>query len=140
MGANYHENLRRESEVKSSSDRSFGLVMAVACGLIAAYGLWKETSNWSYWLVAALLFTSLAWLRPTLLVPLNRVWFLLGRVLHRIVNPIVMGVLFFGIFMPIGLLMRVFGKRPLALKFDDGVPTYWISRGESQPGPMTKQY
>jgi hypothetical protein len=140
MSAIFHENLARKHEVTSGSDRSFGRVMAGACALIGTYGLWQGTSYWPYWLVASGLFAAAAWLRPEILAPLNRVWFLLGRVLHRVVNPIVMGVLFFGAFVPIGLLMRVFGKRPLALRFDGGAPTYWISRAESQPGSMTKQY
>jgi hypothetical protein len=139
MKANFHENLVRKSEVKASSDRSFGRVMAAACGLIAAYGLWKGTSHWPYWLLASVLFAAATWLRPEILAPLNRVWFLLGRVLHRVVNPVVMGVLFFVAFTPLGLLMRVLGKRPLALQFDPDATSYWLPRSE-QPGPMTKQY
>jgi Saxitoxin biosynthesis operon protein SxtJ len=140
MSVNFHENLGRKSEVKAGSDRSFGRVMAVACGLVAAYGLWKGTSLWPYWLGASVVFAAVAWLRPALLAPLNRVWFLFGRLLHRVVNPIVMGVLFFVVFTPIGLLMRLFGKRPFALQFDSGEPSYWIPRSQSQPGTMTKQY
>jgi hypothetical protein len=139
MRANFHENLGRKSEVKESSDRSFGRVMAVACGLIGVYGLWKDTAHWPYWLIASFLFGAVAWLRPGLLAPLNRVWSLLGRVLHRIVNPIVMGVLFFVAFTPLGLLMRVLGKRPLALQFDSEATTYWLPRSQ-QPGSMTRQY
>lgn len=89
--------------------------------------------------MASVLFAAASWLRPEILAPLNRVWSLLGRVLHRVVNPIVMGVLFFFAFTTIGLLMRVFGQRPLALQFDPEATTYWLPRSQ-QPGPMTKQY
>jgi len=79
---------------------------------------------------------------PAILVPLNRLWFRLGRLLHRVVNPLVMGLLFFVVITPYGLLMRLFGKRPLALEFDRGAASYWLARNtnELQPGPMTRQY
>jgi hypothetical protein len=61
--------------------------------------------------------------------------------LHKIVNPVVMGVLFFGVIMPIGMLMRLTGKRPLSCEFEAGKSTYWVQRGSAlQPGSMTKQY
>jgi Saxitoxin biosynthesis operon protein SxtJ len=138
MSANFHENLARKHEVKSGSDRAFGLVMAAACCCVAGYGVWVGSSNWPYWLAAAIAFATAALLWPALLAPLNRLWFQLGRILHRVVNPLVMGVLFFLVITPIGLLMRVFGKRPLALDFAPEATSYWLPRG-AQPGPMTKQ-
>jgi len=142
MRANFHETLAREAEVKSGTDRSFGLVMAGACGVIAGLGFWSGTSRWPYWLAAAVLFATAALLWPAILAPLNRIWFRFGRLLHRIVNPLVMGLLFFVVITPFGLVMRLFGKRPLALKFDRDAPSYWLARDarELQPGPMTRQY
>jgi hypothetical protein len=142
MRANFHENLAREPEVKSGSDRAFGLVMAGACCFIAGLGFWSGSSRWPYWSAMAIAFLSAAWLWPAVLAPLNRVWFRLGRVLHRVVNPLVMGVLFFVVITPIGLLMRFFGKRPLRLEFDREATSYWLARNatELQPGPMTRQY
>jgi hypothetical protein len=142
MRANFHESLAREAEVKSGSDRAFGLVMAGACTVIAGPGFWLGTSRWPYWSVAAIMFLTAALLWPAVLAPLNRVWSRLGRLLHRVVNPLVMGVLFFVVVTPIGLLMRLFGERPLALKFDRDATSYWLARNSSelQPGPMTRQY
>jgi len=142
MRADFHETLEREAEVKSGSDRSFGLVMAGACGVIAGLGFWSGTSRWPYWLAAALVFGTTALLWPAVLAPLNRIWFKFGRLLHRVVNPLVMGLLFFVVITPFGLLMRLFGKRPLALEFDRDAPSYWLARDtrELQPGPMTRQY
>ena len=61
--------------------------------------------------------------------------------LHRVVNPVVMGVLFFIVITPVSLLMRLTGKRPLALEFEPEASSYWMTRGIGlQPGPMTKQY
>jgi hypothetical protein len=140
MRDNFHENLAREPEVKSGSDRSFGLVMATACSVVAGFGFWAATSHWPFWFAAAIAFAISAWLWPAVLAPLNRFWFRLGRVLHRVVNPLVMGVLFFVIITPVSILMRLFGKRPLALEFEREATSYWQPRGELQPGSMTKQY
>ncbi len=68
-------------------------------------------------------------------------WYWFGLALHKVVNPLVMGVLFFVVITPIGLLMRLAGKRPLALRFEPDTSSYWVTRGSAlQPGPMTKQY
>jgi Saxitoxin biosynthesis operon protein SxtJ len=138
MRANFHENLAHETDVKSGSNRAFGLVMATACCIIASLGFWAGTSRWPFWSVAAIAFVIAAWLWPAVLAPLNRLWFRLGLALHRVVNPLVMGLLFFVVITPVGLLMRLCGKRPLALEFEREATSYWLMR--EQPGPMTKQY
>ena len=142
MGANFHESLAREHEVKSGSDRAFGLVLAAACCIIAGWGYWSGGTSWSYWSVAGIAFLTAALLWPAGLASLNRLWFRLGRLLHRVVNPLVMGLLFFMVITPIGLLMRLFGKRSIPLDFDRDSTSYWIARSASElrPGPMTKQY
>jgi hypothetical protein len=53
--------------------------------------------------------------------------------LHTIISPIVLGVLFFGIFTPLGVIMRLFSGDPFHLRFNPGAPSYWIER--SPPGP-----
>lgn len=63
-----------------------------------------------------------------------------GLLLHKVVNPIIMAIIFFGVVAPIGLLMRMLGQRPLALKFDASAPTYWIRRPEREHGAMTRQF
>lgn len=141
MAAGFHENLTRKQQAKAGSDRSFGLVMAAACLVIAGLGLWFDTSLWPYWGGVALLFAGFAWLRPSLLAPLNRLWFLFGLALHKVVNPLVMGFLFFAVVTPIGLLMRLCGQRPLGLELQREATSYWVTRdADAQPGPMSKQY
>ncbi len=142
MRANFHEGLTREPDVMSGSNRSFGLVMAAACCIIAGLGYWADTSHWPYWLVAGSVFAIAAWCWPQGLAPFHRLWFRLGLALHAIVNPLVMGLLFFVVVTPVGLLMRLCNKRPLALRFEPEATSYWLIRDKSemQPGPMTKQY
>jgi hypothetical protein len=140
--ANFNESLKRESEIRIGSNRAFGLMMAAACFVIASFGFWAATSHWPYWLAAAIVFALLAWSWPTVLSPLNRLWFRLGLLMHRVVNPLIMGLLFFVIITPMGLLMRACGKPPLELKFQPGARSYWIARntGELRPRPMADQY
>ena len=140
MPSSFHENLSQRS-VEIGSDRSFGLVMGVACLALSGLGFWFGSAYWPIWAAAAAVFGGLALLWPRPLAPLNRLWFLLGLALHRVVNPVVMGVLFFGVIMPVGMLMRLTGKRPLRLGFEADRPSYWTRRdGALQPGSMTKQY
>jgi hypothetical protein len=142
VGSNLHESFSRALDVKIGSNRSFGLVMAVACGVIGGLGFWWESAYWLYWLLAAAVFLIAAVLWPRILYPLNRVWFLLGLALHKVVNPLVMGMLFFLVVTPVGLLMRLFGKRPLRLDFQGGPNSYWVAREKhaSEPGAMRKQF
>jgi hypothetical protein len=140
--SDFHEDLEREADVKHGSNRSFGLVMATACLFIAGLGFWADTSHWPFWLVASIALATAACLKPAVLEPLNRFWFRLGIALHRVVNPFVMGFLFFVVITPVSLLMRLCGKRPLGLEFQRDATSYWVMRHKSelQPGPMAKQY
>ena len=88
------------------------------------------------------LFGALALTAPRLLGPPNRIWFVFGLALHKIVSPLVMGLLFFLTVTPTGLLMRVFGKKPLQLDFDREAASYWIEREPPgpPPGSMKRQF
>ena len=130
-----HESFARKAPVSSSSDRAFGLVFAVVFAII---GLWPwlfggQIRAWSLVIGAALL--GVAWLWPAVLAPLNRVWTRFGLLLHRIVSPVVLGVMFFVVITPMGLLMRILGKDPLRLRFDRDARSYWIERRPPGPAP-----
>ncbi|MDD9928124.1 MAG: SxtJ family membrane protein [Rhodospirillaceae bacterium] len=90
---------------------------------------------WS--LIIAGVFLALAFAAPKLLSPLNRLWMRFGLLLHRIVNPLVMALLFFLVVTPIALLMRLFGKRPLHLETEPDAESYWIPRDPPGPEPET---
>ncbi|MGB0670248.1 MAG: SxtJ family membrane protein [Rhodospirillales bacterium] len=139
---NFHENLAREDEVKVGSERSFGIVFAVVFAFIGLVPLFKgvEPRWWS--LGVGTVFLALAFLAPKTLTPLNKLWFRFGLLLHHIVNPIIMGLLFFLTITPIGLIMRALGKRPLNLPFEPDKPSYWIDRDPPGPAPesMKQQF
>jgi hypothetical protein len=132
-----HEDLRREGAVVGSSNRSFGGVFTVVFAAVGLLPLIRggEVRVWA--LVVAAVFFTAALLAPALLAPLNRLWFKFGLLLHRVVSPLVMGMLFYVVVTPTGLLMRLLGKRPLDLDFDSTVSSYWIVRQPSGPAPET---
>jgi hypothetical protein len=130
-----HESFARHEEVRGSSDRSFGIVFAV---VFAAIGLAPLAFGgglriWSVLVGAAFLVVALA--LPRVLAPLNRLWLRFGLLLHRIVSPIVLGIMFYLVITPIGLFMRAMGKDLLRLKFDQRLPSYWIERVPPGPSP-----
>jgi hypothetical protein len=128
-----HEDLHRDEEIVGPSNRKFGLTIGVVFAVIA---LWKLVywSSWFYlWAGFATLLVAFALLRPAALAPLNRAWLKLGLLLHRVVNPVVMAVLFYGTVMPIGIILRACGKDVLRLKWDRKARSYWIARTEERP-------
>jgi hypothetical protein len=136
------ETMHSQSEVKIGSDRNFGIVFAVVFILIATLPVMHGgTARW-WALAVAAAFGVAALLAPTVLRPLNLVWFKLGIALHHVVNPIIMGAIFFGAVTPMGMLMRALGEDHLRLKRSQHSSTYWIERQRPAPvpGSMSKQF
>lgn len=137
-----HEDLSRNQQVEGSSDRAFGLVFAVFFVIIACWPLlYKEAPRgWAF--AVAAIFAVVAMTKPALLAGLNRLWLKLGILLGTVISPIALAVLFYGVFAPIGAVMRLTGKDPLRLRLDGGALSYWISRKPPGPPPdsMTNQF
>jgi saxitoxin biosynthesis operon SxtJ-like protein len=130
-----HEDFSRQQDIEPSSDRSFGLVFATFFLIIAFLPLiHAEPVRW-WALGAAAVFAVLASVWAAALAPLNKLWMKLGALLYRIVNPVVLGLLFYVTVTPIGLLMRVLGKDPLRLHRDPDATSYWIHRTPTGPAP-----
>ena len=130
-----HEVFSREENVVAGSDRSFGIVMAAAFAVVTSLNAWHMGRVWPWTGGIAALFLAAAWLRPAMLAPLNRLWLKFGLLLHRVVNPIVMGLIFYGTVLPTGLVMRALGKDLLRLKRQPDAESYWIVR--TPPGPAS---
>ncbi|MCZ8106027.1 MAG: SxtJ family membrane protein [Burkholderiales bacterium] len=134
------ESLNRVEVGKPGSERNFGLVMAGFFALLAGIAAWRLAPIWTAgWAAVSLGFGATALLAPRVLAPLNLAWFRFGLLLHAVINPLIMGAMFFVVITPIGIIMRVLGKRPIPLRPDRAASSYWRSRCE-QPGPMSKQY
>lgn len=115
------------------SDRSFGLLFTIVGALVGAWMLWRGNrfANVAFGLAAFFLVAALAY--PRILRPLNISWMHFGRLLNSVVGPIVMGVIYFGLFTPIATVMRLRGRDVLQRRFDPARDSYWIDR--DPPGP-----
>jgi hypothetical protein len=125
-------------EIKISSNRSFGLVFFVVFLLIAIYPLSYngEIRTWS--IAVSFIFLILGLLRSKILTPLNKLWFKFGILLGIIFSPLIMGIVFFIVVTPIGLLMRLLSKDLLNLKYNLH-KSYWIEKN-SPKSKMKNQF
>lgn len=133
--AQLHEDLARHDEIQGSSDRAFGVVFTAVFVIIALFPLLRGGDVRVWAIVVAALFLAVSLVRSSLLGPLNRLWMKLGLLLHRVVSPVVLGLLFFGVVLPTGLLMRLAGKRTIPTTFDQARASYWIPRDPPGPAP-----
>jgi predicted membrane metal-binding protein len=126
----------------AGSNRTFGIVFAVVFAIIALWPLMSGHAPRLWASVIAVAFLAVALLAPRLLAPLNRAWFHFGLALHRVVNPVVMAVIYYGTVVPIGLILRARGKDLLRLKREPEATSYWIARDPPGPprGSMSKQF
>ena len=115
------------NEIKISSNRSFGIVFFVVFLIIAIYPLTHSGDVRLWSVIFSIVFLVLGLLNSKILTPLNKLWFKLGIFLGKIISPIVMGIIFFLVVTPIGLIMRLLGKDVLSLKYNKN-KSYWIEK------------
>ena len=125
--------------IKMSSNRSFGLLFFI---VFLAISLWPLISQedlrlWAF--ILALIFFVLGILNSKFLTPLNKLWMKFGLLLGSIVAPLVMGIVYFMVVTPVGLIMRSLGKDLLRIKKSKSATTYWIGR-EKQNDTMKRQF
>jgi len=122
--------------VKRGSDRGFGITFAVVFGLLGGYFTVLSPSAAGPWFLGgAGAFLVVAFVRPATLRPLNMLWFQFGLLLHKIVSPIVMGLMFFLVITPFAIVMKLAGRDHLRLKFDSEQKSYWVKREVAGPSP-----
>ena len=117
------------SEIKINSNRSFGIVFSILFFLISLYPLINSENIRLWALLISFVFLILGILNSKLLSPLNKIWFNFGLFLGKIISPLIMGLIFFLVVTPIGLLMRLFNKDILSLKYNKN-KSYWIEKNE----------
>jgi predicted membrane metal-binding protein len=132
-----HEDFSREEHVKAGSDRGFGFVFAGFFALVSALSWWRGHIGWHWTLPLAAAFVVVALVYPRLLAPLNKLWLKIGLLLYKVMNPLVLGLLFFVTITPIGFVMRLAGKDFLRLRLDRGAKSYWIERTPPGPPPQS---
>jgi len=136
MNTGFHETFP-QGQVKPPTDRATGLVFAAVAIIVAA--LWRNslTVPWIA-LTVALALAAISLVCPILLRPLNWVWFRFGLLLHRVMNPIIMFAMFAVVFVPGGLLMRIWHD-PLRSRRAPPGKTYWTDRTNDR-GSMANQF
>ena len=124
---------------KKENNRSFGILFFIVFCIIGFWPVLKGNEINLIFLILSLPFLILGLLNSKLLTPLNKAWIKLGELLGTIIAPIVMAFVFFVILTPISLIVRLFGKDLLGLKFTKKIKTYWTNR-KKDIGSMKKQF
>jgi hypothetical protein len=149
MRSSFHEDFGRQEEVKGASDRGFGLtvggILLAIAAVRAGLHLWDGAAlGWVEGVLAGigLLLVVFGVAAPARLAPLNRAWTRLGLLLFKVINPVVLGVIYLTTIVPIGLTMRLMGRDLLNLKLDRQAASYWVMRAPPGPAPetMTRQF
>ena len=117
-------------KLKIGSNRSFGIIFFIVFLIIALWPILnsEDIRVWSF--IISIFFFFLGIFNSKLLTPLNRLWMKFGLLLGKIVSPVVMTVIFFGVVTPTGLVMRIFGKDILKLNKNNN-NSYWENRDNS---------
>ena len=124
---------------QNNQNRSFGLLFFVVFLVLALWPLTKKGEINLYLISIAVIFLILGLANSKILSPLNKAWIKLGEILGRIIAPIVMALIYFLILTPISLLVRLFGKDLIGMKFSNDIKSYWIKR-KKHLGSMDKQF
>ena len=117
------------------SNRKFGLFFTSVFAILASWFYWRyESALTPLFFAISGCFALITALAPNLLQPLNHIWFFLGKLLGKIVHPVVLALLFFILITPISLVSRLFGRDELKLK-KRFVQSFWIERVPIGPAP-----
>lgn len=135
------DKFAHSQDIQIGSERSFGLVFAVFFLLIGLIPISSGEAIRVWSLGLALLLLLVSFLLPKILVLPNVLWFKFGLTLGKVMSPLVLGLLYFAVFTPVGLLLCLLKKDLLKLRFEADKKSYWIERDEHYPmGSMKNQF
>lgn len=121
------------SDTQLPSNKNFGYFFSIIFLIAGSYCLYLANQVLGYFLIfLAFIFFMTALLKPSLLITLNKLWMRLGLLLGKIISPIILGIIFFGLFTPYGIVMRLLGRDQLRIK-KKKINTYWILRTKVSP-------
>ena len=138
----FHEHFEADEVDQGPSNRNFGFTVGFVLLLIGGYSYYKGP-GWPAYLAAVVgvFLVGFAMLAPRLLAVPNRLWMGLGRLLFRIVNPVIMVLMYAVCFIPVGLVLRLIGYDPLKRRFDATAASYWIEKeAVDAEQPMKNQF
>ena len=127
------------SKIKINSNRSFGIVFFFVFVIVSLWPLINENSLRVWSIFVAIIFLILGLMNSKLLTPLNILWFKFGKLLGFIIAPIVMGIVFFVVITPTGLILKIIGKDLLNNKYNNKIKSYWINCGKPK-STMKQQF
>jgi hypothetical protein len=119
---------------RAGTNRSFGLLFAGVCAILAILAYRAHRHSDVGWALAAVVFVAVALTVPRLLAPLRRGWMRLGTLLSRVVNPIVLGLAYAIVFVPVAAIMRLFGRDTMARRREPACASYWIESDHDPRG------
>ena len=119
-----------QQNIKLPSNRNFGIVFAIVFLIISLWPLLSQNEIRSWSLIVSIIFLTLGLVNSKLLLPLNKIWFKFGIFLGNFIAPIVMGIIYFFVVTPTGLIMKMLGKDLLNLK-KNNKDSYWIKKDNS---------
>ena len=123
----------KPSDVKLPSNKQFGYFLSFVLFIVALYFYYLKNQNIGYVLtITTVCLIIITFIRASLLQPLNKLWIRFGILLGNIINPIILGIIFFGIFTPYSIIMKIMGRDELRLKRINNI-SYWIIRSKSSP-------
>ena len=128
----------KTKDIKISSNKSFGIVFFIVFLIIGLFPLLKGGDFRLWSLIVSFIFLILGLINSSILTPLNKIWFKFGILLGEIVSPIVMGLVFFGVVAPTGIIMRILRKDLIGLK-KNNTNSYWIEKN-SKMSSMKNQF
>jgi len=119
-----------QEKIKLPSNRNFGIVFSIVFLIIAIWPILNQNEIRIWSIIISLIFLILGLINSKFLSPLNKAWFKFGLILGNLIAPIVMGIVFFLVVTPTGLIMKALGKDLLELKRNKN-NTYWLEKDNS---------
>ena len=130
---------KKQTNLKISSNKSFGIVFSIFFIIVFFFPFFKDESLNTWALIPSVIFLVLGLKNSKILTPLNIFWIKLGILIGKFVSPIIMGLVFFLVVTPIGIVLKIFKKDLLNLKYDQKRKTYWLNR-DKPIGTMKRQF
>jgi hypothetical protein len=114
------------TNIKKKNNITFGIIFFIFFLIVGLYPLISNEPIRISSVIVSLVFLIITIIRPNLLTSLNKLWIKFGILLGKIISPFVMGLVFFFVVTPIGILMKLLKKDVMGLK--KGASSYWITR------------
>ena len=129
----------KNTEIKISSNKSFGIVFFIVFLIIGLYPIFNQAEIRIWSIIVSIIFLILGLLNSNLLTSLNKIWIKFGILLGNFISPIILGIIFFAVVLPTGILMKILKNNFLGIKFDKNLKSYWIKK-DKQLSSMKNQF